>query len=71
MRTHAKHLVSFLAFGTIVALLIAGCNMFGSGTGTMKLSLTDAPIDDTSVTGVYIKPSMRLSTIPTTRDGSR
>ena len=55
MRTHAKHFVSLLALGTIVALLIAGCNMFGSGTGTMKLSLTDAPIDDTSVTGVHIK----------------
>ncbi len=54
MRTHIRRFGIITATVAAFAVLLAGCNVFGGGTGTIKLSLTDAPIDDSSVTGVYI-----------------
>ncbi len=39
----------------IVALYLAGCSLFGGGSGSISLSLTDAPITDAEdVEGVFI-----------------
>ena len=43
-----------LASITAVILLVSGCTLLGIGTGTVNLSLTDAPVDASNVDGVYI-----------------
>jgi hypothetical protein len=46
-----------VAVALLLAFVFAGCSLVGTeseATGTMRLSITDAPVDGSSVTGVYV-----------------
>jgi hypothetical protein len=48
-----KKISMIMALFTLVAIFFAGCQK-DSSKGTLKLSITDAPIDTDGITGVYI-----------------
>ncbi len=51
-----KHVATATAIALVISLIFAGCNLgwFGGGSGTLSLSITDAPIAGSDVEHVYV-----------------
>lgn len=54
MQERIKGTALAAALAAAVLLIISGCTVLGIGSGTVNLSLTDAPVDADNVEGVYI-----------------
>ena len=55
MLQKTKYLTSLLGVITLSVLFIIGsCNLQGTGSGVMELSISDAPVNDPAINGVYI-----------------
>lgn len=54
MKQRIQTAVRILFLAAAVLLAASGCTLLGIGSGTVNLSLTDAPVDADNVEGVYI-----------------